>query len=500
MTTTTTSFTPTGPLRGVDEPLDSLDADALSEISRSATLTQNLAGATRLEAAFRLVERIRRLDEAHREADSAPRSAFSRLEPADQAQNHLSAAMSLTSWHAGRLVTAGVQVHTRLRLLRDAVGRGLLPEQLAIDTACRLAGVPDQIIGRVESDVVGMLCRALDGGSRPSRTALDSAVDESVARHDQKAANDAVDEARAQRSVRFRPAANGMMNMWAHLPVEDAEKLRRRIDAAARAASESGHRRARSQLRADALSSLGDPTTDDVGDPVRDEPNGDGPVGTPWATELPIHISVIDGRVQGLPNKVEFVRGAYSSFDWLCEQLLNGGDAKVRFELIDPQPGVLDTPDAALRYRIPTALAERIRLRDGTCRHPGCAVAARDCDIDHILAFDSLVPALGGPTMEWNLVCLCRSHHLEKTFGHSAYRPGPLGELLITTHTGHEHRTTPTGPLARSREQILEHQWDLHIARLIADDGHITNPPGAHRAHRARHGPPPGDPDGPHTA
>ncbi|WP_010541322.1 HNH endonuclease signature motif containing protein [Dietzia alimentaria] len=488
--TTTTSSVLTEPLRGVDEPLGSLDADALSEIARSATLSQNLAGATRLEAAFHLVERIRRLDEALRESDSALRSAFARLAPADQARDHLVAAMSLTNWHAGRLVAAGLQIHTRLRLLRDAVGRGLVPEQLAIDTACRLATVPDQIVGRVESDVVGMLCRALNGGSRPSRTALDSAVDQSVERHDQNAANDAVDEARAQRSVRFRPAANGMMNMWAHLPVEDAERLRRRIDNAARAAGESGHGRPRSQLRADALCSLGDPTTDDVGDPISVESNGNGSVGTRWASDSPIHISVIDGRVQGLPNRVEFVRGAYSSFDWLCEQLLNGGDTTVRFELIDPQPGVLDTPDAALSYRIPAALAERIRLRDGTCRHPGCAVDARDCDLDHILAFDHLNPALGGPTVEWNLACLCRRHHREKTFGHSAYRPGPLGELIITTDTGHEHRTTPTGPLARSREQILDHQWDLHIGRLIAEDGHITNPPGAHRA---RQGPPPDD-------
>lgn len=446
-------------------------------------MAQNLAGATRLEAAFHLVERIRRLDEALGESEPAPRPAFARLDPADQARHHLSAAMSLTDWHAGRLVTAALQVHTRLRLLRDAIGRGLMPEQLAIDTACRLAGVPDGIIRRVESDIVGMLCRALDGGNRPSRTALDDAVDESVRRHDEQAANDAVDEARALRSVRFRPAANGMMNMWAHLPVEDAEKLRRRIDAAARAASDSGHPRPRAQLRADALATLGDPTTDDVGDPISDDPSGDSSVGTPWASDSPIRISVIDGRVQGLPNKVQFVRGAYAGFDWLCEQLLNSGDAQMRFELIDPQPGVMDTPDAALRYRIPAALAERIRLRDGTCRHPGCAVDANHCDIDHILAFSHLNPAFGGPTMEWNLVCLCRRHHREKTFGHSAYRPGPLGELIITTNTGHEHRTMPTGPLARAREQILDHQWDLHIARLIAEDDHITNPPGVDRPH-----------------
>ncbi|MBB1044582.1 HNH endonuclease signature motif containing protein, partial [Dietzia sp. DQ11-44] len=81
----------------------------------------------------------------------------------------------------------------------------------------------------------------------------------------------------------------------------------------------------------------------------------------------------------------QFVNGAYASFDWLCEELLSGGEATVRFELIDPQPGVQDTPDAMLKYFITPALAERIRLRDGTCRHPGCTVDARDCEIDHVI-------------------------------------------------------------------------------------------------------------------
>ncbi|MBB1040845.1 HNH endonuclease, partial [Dietzia sp. Cai40] len=172
-------------------------------------------------------------------------------------------------------------------------------------------------------------------------------------------------------------------------------------------------------------------------------------------------------------------------FDWLCEELLSGGDAKVRFDLIDPQPGVQDTPDAVLKYFITPALAERIRLRDGTCRHPGCTVDARDCEIDHVIAFDHLRPELGGPTAEWNLICLCRKHHREKTFGHCAYRPGPLGELTIITETGHEHRTTPHGPLAQARDRILDHRWRQHLDRLITDDGHLTNPPGAHRTHPA---------------
>ncbi|MCT2121361.1 HNH endonuclease signature motif containing protein [Dietzia cinnamea] len=511
MDTTTTRAFGLGALRAVGEPLESLDASALSEVARSVTLAQNLAGATRLHAAHLLVESFTALDEAtHGGPGADTRPAHARLDPADRARHHLTAAMALTGWHARHLVTAGVQIHTRLPRLREAVERGLLPEQLAIDAACRLAGIPDDIIGGVESDVVARLTRDLAGGHRPSRTALDTTVDASRERHDPQGAGDAVDAAADKRTVRFRPERDGMTSMWAHLPSGDAEKLRRRIDAVARAAAESGHPRTRNQLRADALVALGDPNTTDIADPLPDHPADAGTAaagsaatgtaatgtdagagagrarpGASWGTDQPIRISVINSIAQGLPNRVEFVTGAYASFDWLCEELLSGGDATIRFELLDPQPGTEDTPEAALKYRISPALAERIRLRDGTCRHPGCTVDAHDCEIDHVIAFDHQRPELGGPTAEWNLVCLCRKHHREKTFGHCAYRPGPLGELTIITETGHEHHTRPHGPLAQARDRILDHHWHHHLDRLIADDGHLTNPPGVERALRA---------------
>lgn len=497
---TTTSAPFAEPLRGDTDPLEVLGADALSEVARSATLAQNLAGATRLEAAHHTVRTLERINQALDQDDptAARRPAHTRLDPAAQARDHLCAALKVTTWHAARLVTAGVQIHTRLPRLRSAVQRGLLPEQLAIDTACRLAEVPRAILPAVESDVVASLARDLDGGHRPSRTALDTLVDTALERHDPHAAENAVADATEHRTVRFRPDRAGMTSMWARLPSAAAEKLRRRIDAAARAAQHAGHPRTRNQLRADALTALGDPTTDDIGSHTDTDTDTDTDTGSAstaagrraaaraWGTDQPIRISVIAAAARGLPNRVQFVTGAYASFDWLCQELLEGGDASIRFDVLDPQPGVLDKPDAVLKYFITPALADRIRQRDGHCRHPGCTVDAHDCDIDHAIAFDHLRPELGGPTAEWNLFCLCRTHHREKTFGHNAYRPGPLGELTIITDTGHEHRTTPTGPLAHARNHILDQQWQHHLDHRIAHDGHLTNPPGSTRRTRRR--------------
>ncbi|MGN7225557.1 HNH endonuclease [Dietzia maris] len=508
LTTTTTLF-------AVPESLGGLDTTAVSEAARAATLAQNRAGATRLEAAAALVEQMSRA-ELGKDADGADgldgvagsggraRPAYARLDPQSRARDHLVAACQLTCWHAARLVTAGVQIHSRLTRLRASVERGVVPEQLAIDIACKLAEVPDSIVSDVEDEVVSGIVDDLDGGDRPTRNSVDGRIDDAVGRLDPEGAEDARTRAALTRTVRFRSDRNGMASMWAKLPLADAELLRGRIEADARAASGDGVPGTLDQLRADALASLAvyapPPAPADTGG-TGSGPGDDGSIelgevmvgadmprpslGNAAAAGQPIRVSVIAAAAQGLPNRVEFVHGAYSSFSWLCQQLLEGDDAGVRFELVDPAPGALDSPEHALRYLITPAMAERIRMRDGTCRHPGCSVPAEDCDVDHVIAFNTKDPELGGPTTEWNLVCLCRKHHREKTFGTNAYRPGPLGELIILTDTGHQHRTRPKGPLARARDAIREREWNAFADRLISADGHLANPPGAART-RAR--------------
>jgi hypothetical protein len=55
-------------------------------------------------------------------------------------------------------------------------------------------------------------------------------------------------------------------------------------------------------------------------------------------------------------------------------------------------------------------------LRDMTCRFPGCDRSAVICDVDHTVPFNHADPRNGGLTVPWNLKCLCRQHHRDKTF------------------------------------------------------------------------------------
>ncbi|MCV7420271.1 DUF222 domain-containing protein [Mycobacterium yunnanensis] len=93
------------------------------------------------------------------------------------------------------------------------------------------------------------------------------------------------------------------------------------------------------------------------------------------------------------------------------------------------------------RYRPSKKLADFIRCRDMTCRFPGCRVPATNCDVDHT------IPWPHGPTAASNLKCVCRRHHLLKTFwgGENGWRDRQLedGTVIWTAPDGREFVTTP---------------------------------------------------------
>lgn len=58
------------------------------------------------------------------------------------------------------------------------------------------------------------------------------------------------------------------------------------------------------------------------------------------------------------------------------------------------------------RYTVPADLRSWLKIRDETCRFPGCARRAERCDVDHVEDW-----AHGGTTSHDNLIHLCRKHH-----------------------------------------------------------------------------------------
>ncbi len=104
-------------------------------------------------------------------------------------------------------------------------------------------------------------------------------------------------------------------------------------------------------------------------------------------------------------------------------------------------PGADTAPQP--RYVPSLSLADFVRCRDLTCRFPGCDKPAQVCDIDHTVAYPV------GPTHPSNLKCLCRFHHLLKTFWNGVKgwrdRQLPDGTIIWTAPTGHTYTTYPGG-------------------------------------------------------
>jgi hypothetical protein len=99
-------------------------------------------------------------------------------------------------------------------------------------------------------------------------------------------------------------------------------------------------------------------------------------------------------------------------------------------------PGPNAAPEPG--YRPSTALDEFVRVRDMTCRFPNCDRPAEFCDLDHAIAY-----ALGGLTHPSNLRCLCRKHHLLKTFHRWCDRQDPDGTIEWTSPAGATYTTHP---------------------------------------------------------
>jgi hypothetical protein len=105
--------------------------------------------------------------------------------------------------------------------------------------------------------------------------------------------------------------------------------------------------------------------------------------------------------------------------------------------LTHPETGVVLSVGRE-RYRPPPDLARYIRLRDGTCRFPGCNRKARYTEIDHTVQRQA-----GGLTQYDNLACLCEKHHhlKDETVWKVVQLPG--GVLEWTSPAGRVYTTDP---------------------------------------------------------
>ncbi|WP_066907398.1 HNH endonuclease signature motif containing protein [Mycobacterium interjectum] len=286
--------------------------------------------------------------------------------------------------------------------------------------------VDETVLATVDAQVAAGVAR----WPSMTRGRLAAQVDNIVARADADAVRRRK-ESQVDREVWIAEVGDGLAEIQGQLFSTDARALDQRLDALA--ATVCAHDpRSRDQRRADALGALA-AGADRLGCRCARPDCAAGK--RPAAGPVVIHLIAEQATLEGTAITAAAQLGADGLITAELVQQL-AASATLR-PLIHPA----DAP-AENGYLPSTALADFVRCRDLTCRAPGCDHPAVQCDVDHTIPH-----ARGGPTHAANLKCLCRLHHLLKTF--CGWRDQQLadGTVIWRLPDGHTYITTPGSAL-----------------------------------------------------
>jgi hypothetical protein len=189
------------------------------------------------------------------------------------------------------------------------------------------------------------------------------------------------------RRVILEPDLDGMAWLHAYLPAETAERAMLYVTRAARQLGSAGDEtRTLGQLRADV-----------AGDLLAGVLGAKGSVGVTVGVTVPV-LTLLGGDEPGILE-------GHGPIDAATARRLAAHAPTFHRILTHPVTGTVLDIDRT-RYRPPADLKRMVGLRDVVCTFPGCGRSARNCDLDHTVAWSD-----DGTTAETNLASLCRHHH-----------------------------------------------------------------------------------------
>jgi hypothetical protein len=231
------------------------------------------------------------------------------------------------------------------------------------------------------------------------------------------------------REVAIWESESGISEMYGRLFSTDAAALEQRLDALAATVCDADPR-TRDQRRADALGALAAGAEQLVCGCGSADCSAPGP---PPRSTVVIHVVAEQATVEGRGSTPAVVAGLE---ELIPAELVAELAKSARLTLLSLPTG----PESG--YTPSAKLAEFVRCRDLTCRAPGCDRPAVQCDIDHTIPY-----AQGGATHASNLKCLCRLHHLMKTFWDWCDEQLSDGTVIWRLPDGQTYVTTPGSAL-----------------------------------------------------
>jgi hypothetical protein len=339
-------------------------------------------------------------------------------------------------------VAEAFAVHDRFPAVWNALANGDITAYKARSFTKPLAELDDEIAAKVIEKVLP------DAGDyTPGQ--LQAAIKREIFAVDPEGAQARHEEAKRKRHVASTPADDAMGWLRAYLTADELTMVMAVLDAYARACPREDPRTMDAR-RADALVELvtgqrdSDYPLPDLPAEVHDlfaregtdtaAPKSDKPASR---VNIDVRVVIGIGTLLGLEDEPGYLGGYGPITAGQARKLAKNNP--IRRMLTDPETGAL-VHLGNERYRLTEPLEELIEARDVTCRWPGCERAAERCDKDHSIPYPE------GSTCPENLLCLCRFHHMLKTFGDWHVELKPDGTYEVTGPTGRDYSTKPTPP------------------------------------------------------
>ena len=318
--------------------------------------------------------------------------------------------------------------------VRDLWSAGLVSYRHVAAVLDRTAGIDPEVAALAVEAVAPRLHRMPSPRVRTE-------VTRAIARIDPDAtAVKARDARRHSVGVAFRSLPDGLGEVVATLPVEEARAVVERVDSAADAFLD--HQRgcdpcadsvpaeigpARAQVFLEAFGVRSSDTTQQTTDATRSPGRASRRRG-----ELQVVIDL--STLLGLADNPAMIGNQPIPADIARELASSCGS--LRRIVTDPVDGHL--LDYGTRTYLPAPLKTFSAARDGTCRSPGCGQPAHRCQLDHTIPFPV------GPSSAANARMLCKRDHDHKTRGVITMRADtPDGSTTWRTRHGQTGITPP---------------------------------------------------------
>ncbi|SEB36423.1 protein of unknown function [Paramicrobacterium humi] len=235
------------------------------------------------------------------------------------------------------------------------------------------------------------------------------------------------------RRVEHWNAPDGMGWLALYAPVEVTQSIYNACHTTAKSLRKTGDERTIGQLTADVLTDaamLG-LTTGTGG-----ESNGDGQstfTGRTGAIRPTVHVTVPVMTLLGHSEEPAQLDGYGPINPETARRLAAQAPSFTRL-LTNPETGAILSVGRD-RYAVPADLRKAIEVRDQTCQFPGCNRSARQCDIDHLVAWQD-----GGHTDLDNLASECKRHHVLKHTSTWQVERAEDGAIIWTSPLGRRYR------------------------------------------------------------